>query len=288
MHTIWMVELAALWADFGKAIGYTHLKLPLPALNSYWIASRQRADRWNEALFVYRQQLESVGAIERSHVWRQIRRVIEEVLLSEVLTRVMAAIATDLEDGTGDEDASPITSSVYQTHLEARQRCLQLMVDGFGQPVSDAVHLNRLRFQLEEWTDMFLAQLGDRPGPKQHCHRLSRLEDWIEEDLDSDGRPTSQLEQQLRNVGIRRWLSRLKDTEAANPVYNQEICDSVLAMLRPEWFDSLGCFQSLAAHRMQSMIEETDGMVSSLLSPLSQPLDMLQFKESMDRYRNRN
>ncbi len=168
---------------FGRAIAGDCL-LPLgtspAALNAYWIASRQRADNWHEALCIYRHRLENGGASQRLSVWIQLRRIIEEVLLSEVLTRVLAAMATHMENDGLDEDAGPIASNVALSHAEARHRCLQIMVDGVGQPVSDAVQLNRMRFQLEEWTDMLLAQIGTQ---QERCNTV------IEPVASRNGRP---------------------------------------------------------------------------------------------------
>lgn len=266
VSTAWLVEIASIWSEFGRTVGYSRLGLPLPALNAYWIASRQRADSWHRSLHRYRNQLESVGAYRRLKVWARLRGTIEEVLVSEVLTRVLSAIALELERDCIDDDSSPITESVFKTHLEVRARCLQLMVDGPGLPVADAVRLNRLRFQLEEWTDMFLGNLEDCHGARVHCHRLARMLEWAEEVKERGNSTDVGLAFQLRMLGVRRWLNRFHTAPEANQQLNHAIGQTAMAMLRPEWFDSLGRFKSLATHRMQNIINETDGMVASLLS----------------------
>ncbi len=140
------------------------------------------------------------------------------------------------------------------------------MVDGPGLPVADAVRLNRLRFQLEEWTDMFLGQLEDCHGSRIHCHRLSRMQEWAEDVKNAPPTEDFGIAFQLRMLGIRRWLSRFHTEPDANSGLNLAIGQSALAMLRPEWFDSMGSLKSLTTHRMQSIIEETDGLVASFLS----------------------
>lgn len=285
MNAVTLVEIAALLASHGKTIGYVRKGLPLAALNAYWIANRQRADQWHEALFVYRHELEKAGASKRVAIWAQLKRVIAEILLSDVLSRTLAAIGAELERDNIDEDTSPITSSVANTQSEARQRSLQLMFDGPGQPLSDAAQLNRLRFFLDEWTDMLLAQLGDCHGSRLYCHRMGRMQEWVGEFDHATESDMVGIDLQLRILGMRRWLAKTSLLGDANPNFNQTIGQSVLAMLRPEWFDSLGCMRSLAAHRMQSIIAETDGMVGSLLSSHTPPAHYLKTHENLARLR---
>ncbi len=159
------------------------------------------------------------------------------------------------------------------------------MVDGPGQPTSDAAHLNRLRFYLDEWTDMLLAQLGDCHGSRLYCHRLHRMQEWAEEFSSRPYNECGGLETQLRLLGMRRWLSKSSVMGDANPNLNLSIGQAAMAMLRPEWFDSLGCLRSLAAHRMQSIIAETDGLVSTLLSSNVDQSSVPDVHESLERYR---
>lgn len=286
MNSIWLVEVAALLAGHGKAIAYSRMGLPLPALNAYWIANRQRADQWHEAIHIYRSQLETAGMSKRLILWGELRGVISEVLLSEVLTRVLAAVGAELERENIDDDVSPITSSVASTHAEARQRCLQLMVDGPNQPTSDAVQLNRLRLYLDEWTDMLLAQIGDCHGARLYCHRLTRMQEWAEEFDANQESDFGGIDMQLRLLGMRRWLARSPVIVDANPNLNQSIGRASMAMLRPEWFDSLGCMKTLASHRIQAIISETDGMITNLLSNSSPTTGLLNAHQNLEHYRN--
>jgi len=85
--------------------------------------------------------------------------VLQEILLSEPLSRVVAYHAAVLELLGLDREFSPLATSALATHIEARNRCLHLIVFGQGLPVEDAVRLNRLRRSLERYTDELLACL---------------------------------------------------------------------------------------------------------------------------------
>ena len=162
------------------------------------------------------------------------------------------------------------------------------MVEGIGQPVTDAVQLNRLRFQVEEWTDQLLAHLGECPGSLQYCHRASRLSEWATDLAVEPPQEFRSLDFQMRMMGLRRWLAKLHSVADANGKLNAAIGEAAMAMLRPEWFDSFGCLKSLATHRMQSIVNETDGAVAALLHTDKSSSPLLEARDSLERYRRSN
>ncbi len=59
-------------------------------------------------------------------------------------------------------------------------------------------------------------------------------------------------------------------------------------MLRPEWFDSLGCLKTLATHRVQAIVNETEGVLSAILQGTHEPQQILDSQANLERYRRSN
>lgn len=184
MHAHELVELAAIAAVQAGAV-VTAGRLPFAALADYWSASKCRLDRWSRAL----KQLSTSGFAEliapgpfgtrrqwfgephdprgvqnprqapHAEIIPDAKLIVEEILLSEVLTRVWAAVLSGHDSHWGTSDAEPIARSVLIGHLEARHRALTLLAQGPGINSYEALELNRLRRRAERWTDLLLGQV---------------------------------------------------------------------------------------------------------------------------------
>jgi hypothetical protein len=195
MHTSELIELAAIAAVQASSIITSRRRLPFAALAEYWSASKCRLDRWSRSL----KQLSSSGFTEmvapgrfgtrRQWLDEPRRRpdaerldaehshqttpeaqilestapepkvIVEEILQSEVLTRVWAAVLSGYDSHWGTSDAEPIGRSVLMGHLEARHRALTLLMQGPGINSHDALELNRLRRRAERWADLLLGHV---------------------------------------------------------------------------------------------------------------------------------
>lgn len=266
MHACELVELAAISAIQASAIIAAGRRLPFAALADYWSASKCRLDRWSRAL----KQLSTSGFAElvapgpfgTRRQWfdeprgrtdsRDPQRappeetipgakvVIEEILLSEVLTRVWAAVLSGHDSHWGTSDAEPIARSVLVGHLEARHRALTLLVQGPGINSHEALELNRLRRRAERWTDLLLGQvlLVAESSPLAFDAELTR--EFADE---LRGQPAWQ-------PGGNAWSLALSSLRAsfhpaslhASPYadLNSQIASAVVAAFPPEAFDSVG------------------------------------------------
>lgn len=266
MHAHQLVELAAIAAVQAGTIITAGRRLPFAALADYWSASKCRLDRWSWAL----KQLTASGFAElvapgpfgTRRQWfdeprgranskgrhqappdetiPNAKTIIEEILLSEVLTRVWSAVLSGHDSHWGTADAEPIGRSVLVGHLEARHRALTLLVQGPGINSHEAVELNRLRRRAERWTDLLLGQvlLVADGSPLAFDAELAR--EFADE---LRGQPAWQ-------PGGGAWplaLSSLRASfcpgpHASSPYadLNAQIASAVLAALPPEVFDSAG------------------------------------------------
>src|SRR5690606_30154203 len=123
------------------------------------------------------EQLSRPGASRRARHWHEAVPVIQEILLSEPLTRVVAYHAAVLEQQGIEHDFSPLAHSALAAHIEARNRCLHLIVFGPGLSVEDAVTLNRLRRTLESYTDELLSCMSTVENHGLYCFEPRQVSD---------------------------------------------------------------------------------------------------------------
>ena len=129
MHARDLVELAALVAVHSPVLIHGAGRVPRASIEEYWIASRCRLDRWTRLL----RRLADAGTqvpLPAPLHWTRVRPVVEEILASELLTRLWTAASAAYDRRRDDEQLAPVARNVFQGHLEARRRLLQLIADG--------------------------------------------------------------------------------------------------------------------------------------------------------------
>jgi hypothetical protein len=159
------------------------------------------------------------------------------------------------------------------------------MSRGVGMPVDQATRLNKIRVHMERWTDYFLSQLNNLQATESCCFDRDRLHEFHQEQS-SYSDAIRQQRWSLMQASLLSWLDRTVCRFEACPLTNERIGKAALAMLRPEWFDALGCMKSLAVNRMAQLIEETDGMVDSLLSSELPPDNILKTHDDLCNFRS--
>ncbi len=264
MHARWLVEIATLFAVHSSGTEIPAAGNHASAPHRYWTVSRQRFDRWQSQLSRHRDQLETAGASRRVALWKQVRPTLEEILLSDVLTRVVAAFGARLESEGIDTDMGPIVHSVHTTQEDVRHRCLRLLMTP-GLPVDQAVELNRIRFALEQWTDTFLSQLPIGIEVLPFCFKVDRTQDLVEEAAERSNDQSKFVAWQLMSASCQKWMSINCPSTSANPQLNRQIGEASLAMLHPGRFPSLSPFPALASDRINTLIDQADLWVSKLL-----------------------
>jgi hypothetical protein len=264
MHARWLLEIATLFVFDPKGAEPVLVGHETSAANRYWTVSRQRFERWQTQLSAHRDQVESAGASRRVQLWKEIRPTLEEVFLSDVLARVIAAHGARLESEGSNTDVAPIAHSVHMTQEDIRNRCLRLLIVP-GLPVDQAVDLNRIRFGLEHWTDTFLAQLPPGTDILRFCFKPDRTQDLIAEASERTAEQANFLAWQLMASSCQDWMTKNCTSTSANPQCNQQVGEAALAMLHPQRFRSLSPFPSLSSDRINTLIDQADLWVSRLL-----------------------
>jgi hypothetical protein len=265
MHCVLVADIAALLSQHGPAVLYRGDTIPPQAVTQYWASSRTRFELWHQMISRYRHAEQSGDSILMRSWWREHIVVLEEVLVSEMLTRVLAALAAGLDHAGDCEEISPVTHAVYLTHVETRNRVQQMMLFGRGNSVQDAVRLNRLRQGVERWTDALIGRMTvQNPANIQYAINANRAEEYAREMRSYGHGPARDTASWLMNAAMNDMLRRRTSPDAALPEANRGVTQSVMMMLRPDLFDSVGTLKSLWLHRLQIDTDRTDRVLDEL------------------------
>lgn len=266
MHAAQLVDLAAVLALHGPSLLYQQNLVSEEVMQTYWIANRARFDQWHRCLGVHREYEAANNHQAMVRWWEENPGIADEILLSEPLTRVFAAIGMALDLACEIEEISPITQSVYVSHLEARKRVLEIIVSDRTVPVGEAVRLNRLRSTIERWTDTLLGYLMTQAG---ECalplgFDRARIKAFSEDARQMPVGSARETTCWLLSAAMRDALVRQSRGEVAFAKENHKVADSVLMSLRPDLFDSVGVIKSLWLHRLERGAEQTDRVLKQL------------------------
>jgi hypothetical protein len=265
MHVRDLVEVAAVVTTLGGARSRYADPLPEQGMRQYWSASKCRLDRWARSLAEY---AECSEGDRRHRRWRMLRPVLEEVLVGEILTRVWTAVVCGCDRQAATKEHEPLVMNIWNGHLDARRRVLNLLVTGRGLRVSDAVALNRLRRRAEKWCDTMLSQLVDACPVARFVFNQQRMRECARDVRGSD-RP--ELVWSLLRASFRAAFERSLSIRSANGDLNRQIAAAILTCLHTQTFDSTGQFRSIWMMRLEQTTDDTYGMIQDLLASDSPP-----------------
>jgi hypothetical protein len=261
MQTAELVELAVLIVRQAPTLPLVESPGGLGGIESYWAASKCRFDRWGRTL----KQLREGDRQAFSLVGGTVRGLIEEILGSEVLTRVWTAIVAAFDRRRGTQDNDIVVRSVFIGHLEMRHRVLKMLCEGTSLPWRDAVDLNRLRRRTELWTDMLLAPLSAGGEAREFAFEPERLRQFAE-DLAPGGAvandgcdPAGFLE-----VSVQAAAKSALRTPAPNEDLNRSVASAVLEAFPSHSFDAHGLFRSLWILRLAATADDTQRLIDEL------------------------
>lgn len=267
MHSVHLVDLAAVVSEHGPAILYGRETLSPEALTHYWTATHSRFNLWHQAMARYSraEQLNQESAL--NDWWEQHTPVMEEILVSEILTRVVAALGIGLDSQASEEEISPVTHAILLNHLEASNRVHQVMLKANGRNMVKAEQLNRVRRGIESWTDVLIGRMALRSRePLRYAIERERALEYAEEAVLQGYVVIRKTSNALMNMSMHDMISTRLSAEPALPAANREVARSVMLMLRPELFDSVGTLKSLWMHRLENSADQTDRMLEELAS----------------------
>jgi hypothetical protein len=312
MHARELVDLAAVVAVHAPALIRAARNIPEESVEAYWVASKCRLDRWGQTLKRLTNAL-AVGDGEKeegvgSHLceapsgpFRQMRPdpffspadrrlfrgVLEEILASEVLTRIWTA-AMCAYDGARDTDAmEPVARSVLIGHMEARHRVLTLLVSRTGLTAEEAIQLNALRSRTERWADALVGHLASEYDVAQFAVEPDRARDFAEDLAHQRGQQGGRFAWPLLLASLRAAFRQSLSAESPNPDLNAQIAASLLACFPAEVFDGTGQVVSAWLLRISHVAGEAEGMLEELLADVPSEPGRITASRSDDAFKRR-
>jgi hypothetical protein len=203
-----------------------------------------------------------------------LRATLDEIFLSEMLTRVWTAALVAHDRRWSLQTAEPLARNALDAQLEARQRAMALLLEEHGLGTRQVVALNRLRRRVERWTDVLIGGLWHVGDASEFAIDAERAADFASDLAWRRSQPGGKQAWRLTLLALRNAFRRGQSPVAANPDANARVTASILGCFQAELFDSTGLFQSLWMMRMTATASDAEGMVADLLQP-SIPLGSL-------------
>jgi len=255
MHCRELVEMAATIAMRGPALLGDYL-IPEDGLEAYRLASQERIELWTTAL-------------AEPQTWLQRRPLLEEILVTEVLTRVWAGAACV---GEHIDTLPSIALNVYDAHLTVRNLVLRLLADGHGLSRREASELDRVRRRCERWTDLLLGYLVLPTShetlwlvPQEFAFDHERTEEFAR-DLAEDRENGSPLAGQVLRASLRAAFREGLSDEAPSSIWNRKIGLATLQCFASESCVFLGQLEPLWLQRLAHTADTAECLLVELLS----------------------
>ena len=262
MHPSQLAELGSWVATHSGNLVYGEQDQPILVATSYWTASKLRIQRWVTALKMFEKDFEDAN---KGHdPWPALEIVIQEILVSELLTRVFSAAVLTHDWYHEKDEMHGLAHSIHVSHIEAKNRALRIMLNGQVANEKAFDRVNALRRRIERWTDLFLGQLPEGNKAAMFGFDRSRVRDFNREQRESTG-PDFVMRQKILYASFNTDLLRNQIKYSANPDLNREIASGVLACFPSDRFDSHGLPKSARMIWLEKSQQETQMLVDHLV-----------------------
>lgn len=228
----------------------------------YWTAAKCRLERWQTALRVFETDLQQPDP--RHNPWPAIEVVVQEILISDLLTRVWTALLIQHDRQVGHPELQGIGYSVFIGHLELRNRALRLLLQHrrAGQHTFD--RLEPLRRRMERWTDLLLSRISDPETVSRFGFDADRVCNFsADRHLETGGRRQA-MEEQLQG-SLSAALTAELNPSPANPGLNAEIVAGILECVPSSRFDSPALPRGLLHMQVEQMRDDAEQMLQTLI-----------------------
>jgi hypothetical protein len=247
MHAYELAELTALAAVHGEQLIAADAATFDQSLSDYWKSSRCRLDRWFHSLGLLTKHQHS-GEWTSNEVG-----TVQGILLSELLTRVVAAIAVAHDGRLAVSESAPVARNIFAAHLDVKRRSIALVVAPHRNP-TQADEFLALRRQCDRWTDLLLAYLAPHVAVDEFAANPARVSDFA---YDARGHVRFSLSSDtvltMIRAGMRSSLAPLSAGRTPNADLNLEIATAVVAGFAPDFFDSHGHLRTTWLERLRRM-----------------------------------
>ncbi len=271
MHARHLAELAARLALESSA-GPISKETTAELAKQYWTSSKCRLESWQRALRIFADDLQTDDPWHDP--WPATEVVIQEILISELLTRIWSAVLVQRDQSTQSSELTGLAQSVFISHMEVSNQALRLLMAQRQDRQAAVQQLNVHRRRLERWTDLLLGCLPDEKVASRFAHDRARMLDFAVDHRQQSSDSQCQANQLLL-TSLSTELKKFSNRFSANPELNRQIAAGVMAFLPAENFDSIGLPKPASQILIEQTLDETDVYMKEFrrLYESAQPLD---------------
>lgn len=236
--------------------------------SSYWTASRARLQRWVGALRQFEQELIAAGPSAtpggEDPNWSALGTVLQEIILSDLLTRIWSATVTADNQPHRAAELQSLADSVFISQLETKNRALRLLLASRQRNEDFHHRFNSLRRRMERWCDLFLGQIKLNQQALLYSYDSSRVRDFYRERCQSSG--TELLNRQrLLTQSFAADLPRQSSDTLTNPDLNRQIAEGILACFPADRFESQGLPEAIRPLWLEKSQADTQMLLDHLI-----------------------
>lgn len=159
----------------------------------------------------------------------------EEILVSELMSRVVAGVFAICDARCGRRAAGPFARSALLDLMQAKHWALSRMVRG-PQPLGAYLRINQLRRKTERWCDCLLGSLPDSHAATQFAIQADRMRDFSSRSTPG----SSQASRYLTLVSLRLAMPASTIQDAKRCETYRALMRSLMSFWPEESFDSHG------------------------------------------------
>lgn len=280
MHAIQLANIAN-WAAFNSQLLVEGSEpITSSSCSEYWSQSKCRQNRWMSALKVFEHDIKTRD--ENHDPWPAIEIVIQEIFVSEMLTRIWSATMIIHDDVQRSDELANIAHSIHIGHVEAKNRAMRMLLEDPDANPEVFDRLNKLRRKVERWTDLLLGQLPDLEAATLFAFQPNRVRDFSEESLEYTTNESTARQMIFAN-SMPNDLNQFASRFPANPEINRKIASGLLNCFTVDRFDSLGLPKSIQQLWLEKSALDTQTYLETLAT-----LDDSVIDSSFDEIVRRN
>ncbi len=219
-------------------------------VQNYWKCCRGRMLDWLRLLESTASDAGCSSSSDHEQLWRRVSPAIEEILVTEILTRVWATVLTAADLNRGSSETTPIARHTFNGHLDVRNRAVRLAMHELHLPMGELSRIDRLRRKAERWTDILIGHLALNFQVDEFAFEPQRAVEFGEGQLRDILRATDEPLWEFVMTGIRLAFSQ-QHNQPVSPAWHRGIVRSVLGSFPADSFDESGTFKSIRRVRIE-------------------------------------
>lgn len=234
-------------------------------LHDYWKCSRGRTMDWLKVLDGLISEADVTPPDDHRRLWKTAEPLIAEVFVTEILTRVWAAVLTASDLHRKESVGSPIARNTLKGHTEARNRSLALMAGRLQVSVSEMSQIDRLRRKSERWSDLLIGHLVLNYQLDEFTFECSRSVEFGQSQMREIISATDESVWEFVLAGVRLAFSSFDDLSLSSDVWNRRVVRAVLGSFPADSFDDAGTFKTVRRARIERPQADSDKLVAALM-----------------------